>query len=321
MSRIAIIGDVHLSDRSPMFEAQVQLLQWLIDTHKDDHVIFTGDFWHTSSPHWERAYNTGLDCLLQFKDAHLISGNHEMLSSGAKSHKGNLLKPLKDRYSNLHIYLEPEAVTIVDSSFLMLPFLYDRHAMVEQYEALKWSGDYIVTHCSPPGKNHGAEEVSFKGCKVKKIFFGHIHEQSDEGKHCVVGVPNTTRNDERLFDKRYVTIENGKVESHPVPIFYDIVDIDFDTALEDTREKVKDLWEINIKGTPSVREAKRKFKGFNIRDEGIEVIHAVVNNPGEVAVQNFSDSLESDFDEFVATEGLSERVANTCRQYLFGGVK
>lgn len=304
---ISIFGDVHAVDKEPRHSAQVDFLRWVLEECGNHPVIFSGDFWDKPYVHWEKSYSKMLDILLQFKEVHMIAGNHEL-----KGTKGNMLTPLKGKWPNLHIYTEPEETTIDGSSFLMLPYLYDVPKMIETYSSLQWSGDYVVCHVSPPGKNYGSEEIDFdKNIKAKRIFYGHIHTPEDWGHHSIIGVPNTTRQGEQGFHKRYFTIEGGKIESKPAKVFYDIADIEFDS---DT--PVSDLnpfWEYNIINSPSVKEAMRKFRGANIHN--VSVIQNIVKKSLDSSPLTHSSILE-DFEEFLETEKVSEKVASTCKTYL-----
>lgn len=305
---IYVIGDVHWKHKEPYRTQLIKLFDELFkDVDKKDTIlIFTGDFLDSSSPHAEYVLDIAISKLLEFKEVHIISGNHE-LNKG----RGNILKVLNN-FSNIHTYLEKQEVEIEGLKFLMLPYLSSVYRMKEEYENFEWAGDYCVTHTAPLGSNWGnIDEIDLSKIKAIK-FYGHIHDPKDIDNHNIqVGVPMMTRKGEESWKNRIIKVNNkDNWESILCPKLLDIEVV-----------KYGEMPEISTNLTividaPSVRAIREKYSNYYILESHCEILRTEneldINEQKEILNTNLLDN----FNIFSREKEYPKEIHDCCIQFL-----
>ena len=137
------------------------------------------------------------------------------------------------------------------------------------------------------------------------MFFGHTHKHEimKDGS-IILGVPQTTRNLEQYFEKCiYVyDLERHELKKVLLPIFFDIQTIEYGQTPEN-----KDFL-YNVIKAPSKKAVFEKYKGFNIREEGIELLRTVNQINFEEQRQKMNFDLGSKFLEFSKKKKLKKEI-------------
>lgn len=249
-----IIGDIH-SKRYPevYWNATKKLFNWLLENFQNETIIQLGDLLDTSSPHSE-VEDFLAENIKKFKEFHLLIGNHDYSSrAGIRS------KIFRHLHDKIFIYEKEMEITIENIKCLMLPY----QNSMEHYNNLKVKCDYVFAHVTPKEESFGNEFISFDNINCKKVILGHIHKKVEYSNTKIVGCPLPTRNLEVSSPLLKIT-ENG-IEEIQIPEFLRIETVSYDTPIESLNSD----WLYNIFESPSYNDVYEKFKGFNIRAEGI----------------------------------------------------
>lgn len=306
--KIIVIGDQHWKNKEPFKSATIEFFIDLQKKYLKDVLIFTGDFFDTASSHFDEVMRLAVEHLLPFSEVHIISGNHECNNKRV----GNPLSML-NQFSNIKTYLEKTEVNIEGKKFLMLPYLYSLKELKE-YEKLTGDYDYVVSHVAYPNTNGGAsDELDLSKINSKYFFYGHIHEPQDFGNHSIIGVPLTTRYDERSWKKRIVVIENDEVSFEELSDYITYETIKFG---EEPKNKNSIL---NVINSPSVNSVRERYEGYHLRLQGIELNEE--NSVEKVSYEEQKDfmnfNLLNNFKSFLAeNEQSDKRIESTILGYF-----
>lgn len=307
--KIIIIGDQHWKNKEP-YKSQTE--KFFIDLQKkylNDVLIFTGDFFDTASSHFDEVMRLAVEHLLPFSEVHIVSGNHECNNKRS----GNPLA-LLNQFSNIKTYLEKTEVMIEGKKFLMLPYLYSLKEM-KLYEQLTGDYDYVVSHVAYPNTNGGAsDELNLRNIVANNFFYGHIHEPQDFGNHHIIGVPLTTRYDERDWKKRIVVIENDEVNFEHLPDY-----ITFET-IKFGEEPLNKNSILNITNCPSISSVREQYEDYHFRLQGIQ-LNEESNSIEKVSFDEQKDllnfNLRNNFTSFLSeNEQSDKRVPETILAYF-----
>lgn len=303
MSNIIVVSDLHIKNSFPRIEAIYKFFDWLIENYKDYTFVFLGDLFDSNSIRGlgHNCIDNIIEYLLKLNEVHIIGGNHDILYRGYD----NILLPLR-HHKNLSIYLDEKVETTIGSfKCLMMPYSDD---MTTYSEA--WKGDYAFGHFFLEQDSFGGKFVDVSKIDVQNIFLGHLHEKRNYGKTIVPGVPIVSKNLEKN-NNIYMITSDCKVKEIETPVFYDIVDIDFNTDIKNLNEN----YLYNIKNAPSLKSVWDKFKGFNIRRAGIEI--RSFTDETEVNAFDFeANNLIKYFKEFANKKGISKEFQEEIFSYL-----
>jgi len=307
--KIIIIGDQHWKNKEPYKSKTVEFFKDLQKKYLNDVLIFTGDFFDTASSHFDEVMRLAVEHLLPFSEVHIISGNHECNNKRS----GNPLS-LLNQFSNIKTYLEKTEVMIENKKFLMLPYLYSLKEM-KLYEQITGDYDYVVSHVAYPGTNGGAsDEIDLRNIVANNFFYGHIHESQDFGNHCIIGVPLTTRYDERDWKKRIVVIENNEVNFEQLPDY-----ITFET-IKFGEEPINKNSILNITNCPSISSVRERYEDYHFRLQGIQ-LNEENNSIEKVSFDEQKDllnfNLRNNFTSFLSeNEQSDKRIESTILAYF-----
>lgn len=271
--KIIFLGDTHATNthKGLSFKGLLSSMDWLRSQYNVSETILiqTGDLYDKSTPHRDEVEVPLTEILKEYKEVHVIAGNHDEGSTGlAISSMG--------QHPNIHTYSEFTKVMIEGLSFGMMPYIKkDPASMNEVYGKCKDKFAFRVIHAHPKESNRGIEEVSFLVDADIATVHGHQHKPFEYGKNGIsVGVFQTSRNGEQDWIKRYLEYdtETKKLKSIPLPVFHTIKTIEYGDEVEDT------LNFYNIINAPSQQSAYKKYKHLHIRDNGISIIQKEVTN-------------------------------------------
>jgi hypothetical protein len=298
-----VVGDLHVKKSEPYFSAQVKFLQWLLENYKTETIVQVGDLWDTSSPHSDVEHFL-LSVFKQFKEVHLLVGNH------CYSSKTGVRSKIFKHLPNVFVYEKDSEAVIDGYTCLMLPYQNN----MSHYSDMKIICDFVFSHVTNEEDSFGGEFVSFTGINCKNIFNGHLHQHSTyrDGKFINTGAVLPTRNKEIQNPIYRITKENGeiKLEEIAVPEFMVIKEINYSV---DPSTLNKD-WLYNVVEAPSYNDVFDKFKGFYIREEGIELHRQEAD---QVLVDEAKEkSLKERWVSKASGDGISQEVIDCGLKYL-----
>lgn len=284
MTRLAILSDTHWSARKASrhlhdyFELFYKNVFFpALEEHGIETVIHMGDafdnrksidFWGLD---WTR--RVVLNPLSKY-ETHMIVGNHDIfLRNSTEINAPELL--LKD-YPNIKTYSSPQTVKIGGLDIMMVPWICSENYDETLKQIKKSKAKICFGHLELQGfrvnkhllmEEHGMDPKIFD--KFTKVFSGHYHTRSDNGKIYYLG--NTYEmywsdvNDTRgfhIFDTK--TLEHTPI-NNPYKLFYNIY-------YDDTPYQMFDVTEYKNKIVKVIVRKKTKPKDF---EKFIDKLYAV----------------------------------------------
>jgi len=209
MSKMLIIGDMHLRDSLPYSEyidggrkkEKDEILEFIVNQSLEcDCVVFLGDFFNSKNNSSE-VNKQAVEFLEKFtNDVYIISGNHSKKGDGTTAL--DFLKEVKNK--NWHIYTKIESTVIYGKEVCFLPNMLNSELGVcnrdeATDEILKriGTGDILFVH-------HAISGTTFNGIKTeilsevvlprevleksfRLVVGGHIHDPQEVGKTLIAG--------------------------------------------------------------------------------------------------------------------------------------
>lgn len=251
-----------------------------------DTVIHLGDMFDNrkSTDYWsfEWTKKVILDPLKNY-NFHIIVGNHDIFYKN--TNKLNSPELLLNDYKNIKVYSSPKEVEIGGLKILFVPWISSENeektsSIVESTDAkvvmghLELGGFYVYKGHLQENDKHNDY---FK--KFKKVFSGHYHTRSDDGRIYYVGNPYqlywNDYNDRRgfvLFDTETLNIE---YVNNPYEMFK-IINYDEDNIPKDLSEYENCIVKIVIKNKTSVKKYEKFFDSLlKSKPHEIKVIEKV----------------------------------------------
>lgn len=310
MNNWLILSDIQADYKEPYWYGIQKLFEeFLIPKYKDYTLIHVGDLYEMSSPHSEVRKKI-TEYLLQFKECHLLLGNHEY--SKIKG-DGTLEIGL---HKNLKLYNEVTEVIIDNKKCLFLPYSYKDNYQ-EEYSNIKSDNDFTFIHAVPETDSFGGKFVDLKYVKSKYgIFWGHIHIPKDfknyEIDNFIIGTIQPTRDGEQDFNPRIFLFEEDKLREEKLPIYMTIKDIEYGEELPN------DKWLYNIKNAPSIQSVYAKYPVAYIREEGITVHRENIEFYEDIKDNNQNRTLLEEFLIYSKEKELHKEIHESCLEYLQG---
>ncbi len=299
-----VVGDLHIKRKEPYFSAITSFLYWLIGKYNNETILFLGDLYDSSSPHGDIEEFIA-SWLKQFKEVHIITGNHDYSKKS-----GNALLQLR-QHPNISVYTDITEIIIEEKKCLLLPFKYGN--IKEEYESLTGTYDYIFTHITPlecAFKDEGIQ-LNLRGTYIH----GHTHMQKffvdDIGNnHHVLGVPIPTRHLEEQQPHAVMSIsKDGSHDSILVPQTFTYETIEFG----DEPENKNNI--LNILNAPSMNNVYESYKGYFIREEGVTIKIDDTDCDIEETI-NINDDIKSVFMDYSKEKALPKEIVNCCLEFL-----
>ncbi len=223
---------------------------------------------------------------------HLVTGNHDVYFKNTNS--VNSPQPLLQTYSNIKTYSDPTEINIGGLNILLIPWINQEN----ETKTLKMIGESkskcAMGHLEFQGfrvnrqlvMEHGLDSTIFKN--FTKVFSGHYHTRSDNGRIFYLGNPYemywTDVNDTRgfhIFDTE--TLTHTPI-NNPYKLFYNIY-------YEDTPYQIFDATEYKNKIVKVIVRKKSKPKDF---EKFIDKLYSVGAQELKI-IENFEIQESEDF--------------------------
>ena len=277
-------GSKHLHDYFELFYKNVFFPA--LKEHGVEAVIHMGDAFDSrksidyQSLEWSK--RVVFDNLKDY-DVHMIIGNHDTYYKN--TNEVNSPELLLQTYSNIKTYSEPTEVNIGGLNILLLPWINQSNETLSIDYIKKTSCRCAMGHLELRGfrvnrsliMEHGTESKLFE--KFTKVYSGHYHTRSDDGRIFYLGNPYemywTDVNDTRgfhIFDTE--TLEHTPI-NNPYKLYHNIY-------YEDTPYQTFDFSKYDSKIVKVIVRKKSKPKSFEkfidkLYSSGIQDLKIVEN--------------------------------------------
>ena len=227
-------------------------------------------------------------------DVHMIIGNHDTYYKNTNSVNSPGL--LLQTYPNIKTYSEATEITVGGTKILVLPWINPENQEQTLNQIKKTKAKVAMGHLELQGfrvnrnlimEEHGLDSNIFKN--FTKVFSGHYHTRSDNGRIFYLGNPYemywTDVNDTRgfhIFDTE--TLEHTPI-NNPYKLFYNIY-------YEDTPYQLFDATEYENKIVKVIVRKKSKPKDF---EKFIDKLYTVGIQDLKI-VENFDIQENEDFE-------------------------
>lgn len=230
-------------------------------------------------------------------DTHLITGNHDIFLKN--SNKINSPDLLLKSYSNIKTYSEVSEIQIDNLNILLIPWINPENEEFVYRKIKESTATVAMGHLELNGfiahKGHIMEDAREPDMlsKFKKVFSGHYHTRSDNGKIYYMGNPYEIYfndvDDVRgfvIFDTE--TLEHEHV-NNPYKLHYQI---QYD---EDRIINLKDLENKIVRVIVKNKKSVRKFEKFldKINDQNPYELK-IIENVEVVNIENLEDIASED---------------------------
>jgi len=302
--KVAIITDTHygckkgskyIHDYFELFYKNVFFPA--LEEHGVETVIHMGDAFDSrksidyQSLEWSK--RVVFDSLKDY-DVHMIIGNHDTYYKNTNSVNSPGL--LLQTYSNIRTYSEATEATIGGLKILFLPWINQENQEKTLDQIKKSKAKVAMGHLELQGfrvnrnlimEEHGLDSNIFS--KFTKVFSGHYHTRSDNGRIFYLGNPYemywTDVNDTRgfhIFDTK--TLEHTSI-NNPYKLFYNIY-------YEDTPYQMFDATDYENKIVKVIVRKKTKPKDF---EKFIDKLYTIGVQDLKI-VENFDIQESEDFE-------------------------
>ncbi len=303
MTKVAVITDTHYGARkgSKYFHDYFEqfyndIFFPALEEHGIKTVIHMGDAFDSrksidyQSLEWSK--RVVFEPLTRYR-VHLITGNHDCYYKNTNEVNSPELL-LKD-YTNIKTYSSPKTVKIEGLSILLLPWICSENYDQSLKEIKKSKAKIVMGHLEINGfkatRGHMMEDGIDVGVfnKFDKVFSGHFHTRSDDGKIYYLGNPyEMFWND--VNDPRGFTIFDTETLVHtpinnPYKLFYNIY-------YEDTNYKLFNATEYENKIVKVIVRKKSKPKNF---EKFIDKLYAIGVHDLKI-IENFDIQENEDFE-------------------------
>jgi DNA repair exonuclease SbcCD nuclease subunit len=287
-------GSKHLHDYFELFYKNIFFPS--LEEHKIDTIIHMGDIFDSrkaidlQSLEW--AKRVVLEPLRKYK-VHLAIGNHDCYYKNTNN--VNSPELLLRSYPNIKVYTKAKELTIDKRKILFLPWINSENFDETKKSIQKTKAKIAMGHLELNGFRATRGHMMENGMdvnifdKFEKVFSGHFHTRSNDGKIFYLGNPyEMFWND--VNDPRGFTIFDTETLTHtpinnPYKLFYNIY-------YEDTNYKLFNATEYENKIVKVIVRQKSNIKDF---EKFIDKLYQVGVQDLKI-VENFDIQENADFD-------------------------
>ena len=214
---------------------------------------------------------------------HTIVGNHTAYYKD--TNEVNTVELLLKEYDNVEVYSEPTTVNIGGLDILMLPWINEENKLQTLEMMDTTSADVIMGHLELNGfmatrghtMEHGMDTKIFD--KFYRVYSGHYHTRSDNGKIYYLGNPYEMFWNDVLDTRGFHIFDTKTIEHKPINnpyrLFYNIYYEDTNYKLFDTREFKDKIVKVVVKK----KTDQKQFEKFidKLYNSGIQDLKIIEN--------------------------------------------
>ena len=214
---------------------------------------------------------------------HTIVGNHTAYYKD--TNEINTVELLLKEYDNVVVYSEPTTINLGGLDILMLPWINEENKLQTLEIMNTTSADVIMGHLELNGfvatrghmMEHGMDTKIFD--KFYRVYSGHYHTRSDNGKIYYLGNPYEMFWNDVLDTRGFHIFDTKTIEHKPVNnpyrLFYNIYYEDTNYKLFDTREFKDKIVKVVVKK----KTDQKQFEKFidKLYNSGIQDLKIIEN--------------------------------------------
>jgi len=214
---------------------------------------------------------------------HTIVGNHTAYYKD--TNEINTVELLLKEYDNVEVYAEPTTINLGGLDILMLPWINEENKLQTLEMMDTTSADVIMGHLELNGfvatrghtMEHGMDTKIFD--KFYRVYSGHYHTRSDNGKIYYLGNPYEMFWNDVLDTRGFHIFDTKTIEHKPVNnpyrLFYNIYYEDTNYKLFDTREFKDKIIKVVVKK----KTDQKQFEKFidKLYNSGIQDLKIIEN--------------------------------------------
>lgn len=306
--KVCIITDTHYSARksSKLFQDYFELFYKnvffpYLEENNIDTVLHLGDAFDSrksidfSGLEWTQ--RVVLEPLSKY-NVHLLTGNHDCFLKN--TNKINSPELLLQQYSNITVYSEPSEVTIGNLKVIFVPWINQENEKQTLDLINKTTAKVCMGHLELNGfvahKGHVMEDsrdpIPFT--KFDKVFSGHFHSRSDNGKIFYIGNPYEIYFNDVDEERGFIVFDTETLEhehvNNPYKLHYQLYYEDTDYRHLDYTTYINKIVKVIVRKKTNVR----KFEKF------IELLNNA--NVAELKIVEYSELPEVENFESLETE-------------------
>lgn len=306
MAKLAIINDTHFSARksSKLFQDYFELFYKnvffpTLEKEGIQTVLHLGDAFDNRRiieyDGLEWTQRVVLEPLRKYK-THMIVGNHDIFYRN--SNRINSPSLLLQGYENIHVYSEPVEIKIEGLDILLIPWITSENEELV-YRMIKSSNAKIAMgHLELNGfvahRGHVMEDSRDPDpfLKFQKVFSGHFHTRSDNGKIFYLGNPYEIYFND-VDDVKGFTIFDTDTLGHrhvnnPYKLHYQLIyDEDKIAIPKDLENK---LVRVVVRNKKSVKKFEKYIEKINYQGpHELKIIENVENTISEASLENIKN--------------------------------
>jgi len=280
LKNIVVVGDLHLSKKSPKHDQVVDFLFWLFNSefnNEENSILFLGDLVEaldSVSELLEVYINLFLN-QSKFNHIYILEGNHDQ---NMDSNFTTAFRPLH----NVTLIEKISELSIENINCLCLPY-YDNVKtksvpMTEYYSSLEVTNkfnkqyDYAFHHVEDEQNHYSKKYCDLSWVKTNNWLCGHIHTENITKGGRILGAPifNSSSEKDKTPYIAKIDISTKQYELIKVPIFLSYLEVDYPEKLSVPKTKYA-LWTVNnsLNKNETIKyyekEAKELGIDFNVR--------------------------------------------------------
>jgi DNA repair exonuclease SbcCD nuclease subunit len=240
MSKVVVISDTHYGFKRSSkifhdyFEAFYEEVFFpYLEENNIDTIIHMGDVFDNrrsidyTALEWSK--RVVFDKLKNYT-VHMLVGNHDIYYNN--TNKINSPELLLSDYSNFQIYNSISEIEIDNKNFILVPWICDDNYQEVQQMLQETNAEVCFGHLELNGfklsKNMTMEDGHDKGLfsKFKKVFSGHFHTRSSDGKIFYIGNPYQMFSNDVNDDRGFIVFDTETYEhtyiDNPFEIFCEV---------------------------------------------------------------------------------------------------
>lgn len=296
-----VIGDLHLKIKEPFWSAQKEFLKWLESQFPDQKLLFLGDVFDSTSPHWDVFSYFDVFLKNRQQEVFILKGNHDF-----SRFRGATLSSLSN-HSHVHIIKEIETFDIEGYSCLFIAYFSKDNFKQITPERSKYS--FVFSHLTHPEEAFGDEGIDLSFINSNYFFYGHTHQENTHSiKHRIVGAPLPTRNGETLGNILKID-SDYEIYKIPVPDFLKIETIKYGEEIPNPN------WLYNVVEAPSFDSVYDKYGSFYVRSEGIKLKETTYQQE-IIEEKQYNNFLKNKFLDFSKKENLPRHITDCALTYM-----
>ena len=303
MSKLIIIGDIHLTDNKAKLIQCRHVFDYILNNYNNNEYLFLGDVFDTPYPN-SNLIKEWLTFITRLNGKKIIiTGNHD------RNQNINSLSML-ECFDDIEVIDEPTIKTICNKKWLLLPHVDNKGNIYDYYNAylndFDDNFDFIAHHLETDTSHFSEKFVDLSKYRNKcEILGGHIHTKTTGYLGSVCKTSSAEKN-----DVKYIAIfDSNKINYEAIPSFLEYKSINYPEKINNDDLSNNIIWTIN--NAPSKSIVLDYYK--NIVINKVVLQDTIVNN---TKLLNNDDNEHDYFNDFILENKIDNKIVDKCMEIL-----